>query len=219
MLRLGPILALQLAFSTEVLFTLTLCLAAGLLLGLAAVPVARRRIGAVLFPLAGAYGVAALLTAPLLYYAFSDYQGVITPATHSPADLVTFAFPTGTAAVGGSLAAHFDPAVAHVSAEDGQYLGLPLLAIVVLFAARRWRRAGSRYLVLALGLATLATLGSELRVRGHDLGPLPWRLVRDAPFFDNVIPGRFALYVALVAALIAAVWAASPSPPGRSGPC
>ncbi len=211
-LRLGPILALQLAFSTEVLFTLTLCLAAGLLLGLAAVPVARRRIGAVLFPLAGAYGVAALLTAPLLYYAFSDYQGVITPATHSPADLVTFAFPTGTAAVGGSLAAHFDPAVAHVSAEDGQYLGLPLLAIVVLFAARRWRRAGSRFLVLALGLATLATLGSELRVRGHDLGPLPWRLVRDAPFFDNVIPGRFALYVALVAALIAAVWAASPEP-------
>jgi hypothetical protein len=156
--------------------------------------------------------VAALLTAPLLYYALSDYQGVITPATHNPADLLTFAFPTGTAGAGGSLAAHFDPAVANVSAEDGQYLGLPLLAIVVLFAVRRWRRAGSRFLLLALGLAALATLGSELRIRGRDLFPLPWRLVRDAPFFDNVIPGRFALYVALVAALIAAVWAASPEP-------
>jgi hypothetical protein len=208
--RLGPLLAFQLAFSTEVAFTLTLCLAAGLVLGVAVVPSARRRIGALLLPLAGAYGVAALLTAPLLYYAFSDYQGVITPATHNPADLVTFAFPTGTAAIGGPLAAHFDPSVQHVSAEDGQYLGLPLLAIAVLFAARRWRRPGSRFLVLALGLAMLATLGSELRIRGHDLVPLPWRLVRDAAFFDNVIPGRFALYVALVAALIAAVWAASP---------
>jgi hypothetical protein len=135
---------------------------------------------------------------------------VITPATHNPADLVTFAFPTGTAAIGGSLGVHFDPTIQHVSAEDGQYLGLPLLAIVGLFAVRRWRRPGSRFLVIALGLAMLATLGSSLRVRGHELFPLPWRLVRDAPFFDNVIPGRFAVYVALVAALIAALWAASP---------
>jgi len=208
--RLGPLLALQLLFSTEVAFTLTLCLVSGVVLGVAVVPSARRRIGALLLPLAAAYGVAALITAPFLYYAFSDYQGVITPATHNPADLVTFAFPTGTTAIGGSLAGHFDPSVQHVSAEDGQYLGIPLLAVVVLFAVRRRRRPGSRFLVLALGLATLATLGSELRIRGHDLFPLPWRLVRDVPLFDNVIPGRFALYVALVAALIAAVWAASP---------
>jgi hypothetical protein len=208
--RLGPLLALQLLFSTEIVFTLTLCLVAGLLLGAVAVPGERRRILAALLPVAGAYGVAALLVSPLLYYAFSDYQGVITPATHNPADLVTFAFPTGTAAVGGSLAAHFDPSLQHVSAEDGQYLGLPLLAIVLLFTVRRWRRPGSRFLLLAFGLAVLVTLGSELRVRGHALFPLPWRLVRDAPLFDNVIPGRFALYVALVAALIAAVWAASP---------
>jgi hypothetical protein len=44
----------------------------------------------------------------------------------------------------------------------------------------------------------------------HELIPLPWRLVRNVPLFDNVIPGRFALYVALIAALVAAVWAASP---------
>jgi hypothetical protein len=208
--RLGPLLALQLAFSTEILFTLTLCLAAGLVLGVLVVPSARVRIRELLLPLAGAYGVGALLVSPLLYYAFTDYQGVITPATHNPADLVTFAFPTGTAAIGGSLAVHFDPTIQHVSAEDGQYLGLPLLAIVLLFAWRRWRRPGSRFLLLALGLAMLATLGSGLRVRGHELFPLPWRLIRGAPFFDNVIPGRFAVYVALVAALVAALWAASP---------
>jgi hypothetical protein len=208
--RLGPLLALQLAFSTEVLFTLTLSLAVGLVLGFLAVPSARRRLSALLLPLAGAYGVGALLVSPLLYYAFSDYQGVITPTTHNPADLVTFAFPTGIAAIGGSLAVHFDPTIQHVSAEDGQYLGLPLLAIVALFAWRRWHRPGSRFLLLALGVAMLATLGSGLRVRGHELVPLPWRLVREAPLLDNVVPGRFGVYVALVAALVAAVWAASP---------
>ena len=59
----------------------------------------------------------------------------------------------------------------------------------------------------------MATLGSELRVRDHDAVPLPWRLVRDAPLFDNVIPGRFAVYAALAACLIAALWAAAPDWP------
>ena len=61
-LRLGPLLALQLPFSTEVFFTLTLCLAAGL--------AARRRWSsrrggagsrASLLPLVGAYGVCAVV--------------------------------------------------------------------------------------------------------------------------------------------------------------
>jgi hypothetical protein len=209
--RLGPLLALQLLFSTEILFTLTLCVAAGLLLGLLVVPGRRQRIVASLPPLLGAYAIAAVIAAPIVYYALTDYQGVITPATHNPADLVNIAFPARTTAIGGSLAQHFVPSAQAVSAETGEYLGLPLLAIVVLFAVRRWRRAGSRFLVLALALALVATLGSELHVRDHALFPLPWRLVRDAPLFDNVIPSRFALYAALASSLIAALWAASRS--------
>jgi hypothetical protein len=210
-IRLGPLLALQLLFSTEVLFTLTLSVAAGLLLGILVVPRARMRILSSLLPLLGAYGLAAVIASPFIYYALSDYQGVITPATHNPADLVNVAFPARTTAIGGNLAQHFVPSAQGVSAETGHYLGLPLLAIVVVFAVRRWRRAGSRFLVVALVLALLATLGSELRVRDHELFPLPWRLVRDAPLFDNVIPSRFAVYAALVASLVAALWSASPS--------
>ena len=208
-LRLAPLLALQFLFSTEVLFTLSVSLAAGLVLGWLTVP-ARRRVVAAVPPLAGAYAAAAVIVSPFLYYALSDYQGVITPATHNPADLVTLAFPTRVAAIGGSAAQHFLPSAATVSAEDGLYVGLPLLAIVLLVALTRWRRPGSRFLVLAFVAAVVATLGSDLRVRGHSLFPLPWRLVRDAPLFDNVIPGRFALYVALAGALIAALWAAGP---------
>ena len=152
-----------------------------------------------------------MIVSPLLYYAATGYQGVITPTTHNPADLVTFGFPTGLTAIGGSLAQHFVPSLPPVSAENGQYLGLPTLAIIVLFAISRLRRPGSRFLVLALLLAGLATLGSELRVRDHALSPLPWRFVQALPFFDNVIPARFALYTSLVACLIVAIWAASPT--------
>ncbi len=208
-LRLAPLLALQLAFSTEVFFTLSLCLVAGMLLGGLVVPARRRRLGELIAPLAVAYAGGLALVSPLLYYAFSDYQGVITPAGHNPADVVTFAFPTSATAIGGSLAAHFDPSTATVSAENGQYLGLPLLAILVLFALSRWRRPGSRFLLLALALTGLATLGSELHLRGHRLFPLPWRLVSGAPFFDNVIAARLVVYLSLIACLIAAIWAAS----------
>ena len=141
--RLGLLLALQLSFGTEVFFTLSLCLAAGLVLGFLVVPAKRRRLGRALLPIAGAYGVCAVIVSPLLYYAATGYQGVITPTTHNPADLVTFGFPTGLTAIGGSLAQHFVPSLPPVSAENGQYLGLPTLAIIVLFAISRLRRPGA----------------------------------------------------------------------------
>jgi len=209
--RFIPLLVLQLSFSTEVFFTLTLALAAGLAIGAWTVPGARRALLSALVPLAGAYAACAVVAGPLLYYALTSYQGVVTPTGNNPADLVTYAFPTRITAIGGSLAAHFDPHIPFVSAEDGQYLGLPLLAIVALFAVSRFRRPGSRFLVVSLVVAGIATLGSPLVVRGHHLFPLPWAAIRWLPLVDNVIPKRLALFVSLVGAMIVALWAASPS--------
>jgi hypothetical protein len=63
--------------------------------------------------------------------------------------------------------------------------------------------------VLLLGAAAVATLGSWLQLRSHRLLPLPWIVVRDLPVFDNVIPLRFSLYVALAASVAVALWAAT----------
>ena len=195
-LRLAPLLALQFAFGTEVFFTLALCLAAGLALGALAVASARRRIASSLAPLAGAYGVCAVLVSPLIYYAASDYQGVITPTTHNPVDLVTFAFPTGMAAIGGSLAEHFDPSL---PTDLGRERAVPRTAHSRDRRASSRSRAGDGRAAASWSprslLAAIATLGSELRIRGQALVPLPWRLVSSAPLFDNVIAARFALYV------------------------
>ena len=152
-----------------------------------------------------------MLAGVFVYYAFSDYQGVITPTGNNAADAVTFAFPTGLTEVAGRFAAHFDPYIPGMSSEDGQYLGLPTIAIVALFAVSRRRRPGARFLLIALLLALLATLGATFRVRGHDLFPLPWAAVGHLPLFDNVIPKRLSLYVSLLAGAIVALWAASPT--------
>ncbi len=210
-IRLGPLLALQFTFGIEVFFTLALCLIVGLVVAALIVPAYRPQLRRSVTPIGAAYAVCALAISPFIYYTLTGYHGVVTAASNSSADAVTFAFPTATTAIGGRWADHFDNHIAPLSAEDGQYLGLPAIAIILLFAVSRARRPGSRFLLVSLALAVLATLGSNLRVRGHDLVALPWELVRSATLFDNVIPARFALYVALSACLIVALWAAAPT--------
>jgi hypothetical protein len=217
-LRLGPLLALQFAFSTEVFFTLALALGVALVIGALAVPARRVMLGRALPPLAASYALSLVLVSPLVWYALTDFHsGEITPTGRTPADLVTFAFPNRMTALGGRWWQHFDPALPAVSAENGQYVGLPALLIVGLFAWRQRARPAARFLVLVLAAAVIATLGSELQVRGHRLVPLPWRAVRDLPLFDNVIPGRLSLYVSLAVSVVVALWAAGrrPSPAVR----
>jgi hypothetical protein len=209
--RLIPLLVLQLSFSTEVFFTMAAALVVSLVVAALTVPASRSRLRAAIAPLLGAYAACAVVAAPLLYFAFSDYQGVITPTGNNLADFVTFAFPAQLTALGGSLAPHFDPRLGSPSSEVGQYLGLPALAVVTWYAVRGVRRPGGRFLLVVLGVAGLLTLGTPLFVRGHELFPLPWALLRKAPLFDNVIPGRLALYVSLVSGVIVALWAAAPA--------
>jgi hypothetical protein len=46
-------------------------------------------------------------------------------------------------------------------------------------------------------------------VDGHVVSKLPWWPVTKLPFFDNVLPGRFAAYLSLLLAVIVALWMAA----------
>ncbi len=72
--RLGPLLALQLLFATEIAFTVTLALACSIALGLVVAPDARHRLVTLLAPLGISYLVAAVLTAPFLYFLLAGFQ-------------------------------------------------------------------------------------------------------------------------------------------------
>ena len=212
-LRLGPVLAVQLLLSTEILFTVTLSLVVACAAAIALLPPHRPRMRLLLRPLVGAYLVAGVLAAPLLAYALSDVHraSLNQPGVFS-ADLLNLAVPTELTAIAPGWARRTASTFLGNDAENGAYLGLPLLVIVAWFAWQRWRDATARLLLVLLGLAVVAELGPYLRIRGATYAPLPWKPLVDRPFLNDVLPVRFALYAALAAAVIAALWAAGTAP-------
>ncbi len=119
---------------------------------------------------------------------------------------MNFMLPTRLIAIGGdrfsSIALHFRGD----EAEQGAYLGLPTLAILAWSIKDARRSATSRFLIAATALAALVTLGTAIVWRGHTKLWLPWSLVARLPVFDNVLPARISLYLALGAAVLVSVW-------------
>jgi hypothetical protein len=210
--RLGVLIALQIGFSTEVAFTLTLAIACALLLIFILVPAARQRALAVVPPLVGGYAIAAVLTAPILYYALTDFhRGAINPVspTEFSADLLNFVVPTDLSVASNgwthSISRHFRSGLT----ESGGYLGIPTVIILAWFALRRWRSPAVRWLVALLVLAFIVSLGSWLQVRGRNVTTMPWEHLGYLPLFNNVLTVRFSVFISLLAAVIVAMWAAS----------
>ena len=212
-LRLGPLLAVQFLFSTELLFTLTLAILVAAVVAAASIPSRRARLRRLWRPLAGAYCAAGVLVSPLLAYALWHFQrGSLNEPGRFSADLLNLVLPTPLTALNGDWARRTAAAFRGNDAENGAYLGLPLLAIVVWFAWQRRKRAGSRFLLAVFVLAIVAELGPYLHVRGATYTPLPWKPLVHLPVLNNVLPARFAMYAALAAAVIAALWAAGSAP-------
>ena len=211
--RLAPILAFQLLISAEVAFTVLLALAVGLLLGFAFAPARRRRLVALLPPLVASGAVAGVLTAPFLYYLVT---GIPSAPFYAPdtfiADLANFVVPTKVTAVGGSWLTGVSARFPGNTGEQDAYLGLPALVIVGLYARTRMRTSGGRFLVAALVVGIVASLGGRGTVAGRYVVTAPWALLRGLPVFDNVLTGRFPVYISLVAAIVAAQWVSSRRP-------
>jgi hypothetical protein len=208
--RLGLALGWQLWLSTELYTTLAIAIAVSLALAYACWREHRVRLRSALGPLAAAYGLSLLLGAPLVYYALSGFRSESINEPHKfSADLANLVVPTHilalTTAGLTSISRHFPGN----DAEQGAYLGLPMLAIVVWFAIRGHASAGTRFLVGLLALSVLVSLGTALHVEGERKLWLPWDVLARLPVLDNVLPVRFAAYTALAAAVIVALWTAS----------
>jgi hypothetical protein len=92
------------------------------------------------------------------------------------------------------------------SAENGAYIGIPLLLVLTLFAIRNWRSGLVRF-AAAMGLvALILSLGPTLQVDGHSTGvPLPFRLITSLPLMGSVVASRLSFYVALFGGLLLAL--------------
>jgi hypothetical protein len=209
-IRLAPLIALQIALSTENAFSYTLALATAIVITFALVPSARRRLVSLVPPLVASYALGCLLVSPLLYYALKDFNsGSINEPTSYTTDLLNLFVPTQQMLVGGhaahGLSQHFP---SNDSERDG-YLGIPLLVMFGLYAARRWRTAAGRVLLVSFAVALIATFGVWLSVDGHKVITLPWEHVGYLPLFNNVLPSRLMLFVLLAVVIAVALWLSS----------
>jgi hypothetical protein len=177
------------------------------------VPDIRERLGSALVPLLGAFLIGCAIAAPILGYALADFEsGSFNDPALFPADLVNIVVPTELTLVGGERAAAISRDFGANLAENGAYLGLPLLIVLGWFAWQRRRQPAARLLVVLLVLGVVAELGVALRVRGDRVMALPWALAERIPALSHVLPVRFTMYVALGAAATVAIWASSPRP-------
>ncbi|HZO98317.1 MAG TPA: hypothetical protein VFB42_13220 [Gaiellaceae bacterium] len=208
-LRLGPLLAVQLALSYEVSFTAALALVTALALGWLLVPAARHRIVSFVPAALAGYAFAAVLTAPVVYYALAHYtsESINDPAGYTT-DLLNLVVPTRRTLLGGSwtgtLADHF----AGNDSERNAYVGIPLALVFLWFGARRLRLPGSRFLLAATLAAVIASFGFWFEADGEKLFTLPWEHVGYRPLFNNVLPSRLMVFAFLCLAAVLALWAA-----------
>jgi hypothetical protein len=204
---LAAALTLQFFFSAEVFVTFTMFAAVALVLAYALGDgTARARLRGVLGPVALAYALTAVLSAPYLYYALKPGGLPVLPwrTDKFSNDLLAFFVPTQITQAGGLrfLSTSREFTAGHV--EGGAYLGLPLLALAALAAWRGRRRLEVQVMLGTLLVVAVLTLGGQLHVGGAKSVPLPWAAVHELPVLGLMTPSRFVVYAFLIAAVLAA---------------
>ena len=201
-------LVAQFSLSVEVFATLTLFGALGLALAwLPATPAVRRSLRAMLAPIGLAYLLTAVIVSPYLYYALKPGGEPILPARSGKfsSDLLGFVVPSVITRIGGLdfLGTTLKFTAGYV--EGAAYLGLPLLALVLLAVRTERRRPEVRWLAGMLLIAVVLSLGAHLHVAGSSTIPLPWALVDHLPFLGIVLPSRLVMFATLFVAVLAAI--------------
>jgi hypothetical protein len=141
-----------------------------------------------------------------------ESESINAPAGY-PADLANFVVPTNLVAASTGWADTLSTHFPGNAAEQGAYLGIPVLLMVALHAFRTHRAAATRFLVAALAVAGFAALGPALWVGGHRIVRLPWTAIDSLPGLNNVLPVRLSVFVVLAAAVLVARWLADARTP------
>ena len=213
-LLLTAILLLQFAFSLEVLATMYVAGGTAWLATMLFLPGHRKRLWILAGDVSIATAILALVTTPWLVYMYdgrNDTPEIINiPAEHS-ADLMNFIVPTRLFQFGGATFKFVSSKFHGNIAENGSYLGLPLIGILVAW----FRKPGphgavSRILLVTMILLILLSLGPIIRVWGNLLDAwAPWQLLLQLPLIRHALPCRLSVYIALLTAIAAGLWLAS----------
>jgi hypothetical protein len=155
----------------------------------------------------GAFALAAALLSPILLPALGEApEEPVRVATKASVDLLSFVVPRQSMLLGGDRYAPTTGAFTSNSSEDGAYLGVVVLAMLVAFAIARWRERQTWLLLAFLAIVSLLALGPVLHIRGIEVIGLPGAVLTDAPILEHATPQRFSGYLWLPVGVIAAIW-------------
>ncbi|MBF6560984.1 MAG: hypothetical protein IVW56_11890 [Candidatus Binataceae bacterium] len=170
----------------------------------------RKRLVAMIAPLAMSYAFAIIVISPYIYFLFAHRMrsAEIMPAYAYSIDPVNFLIPSPLNELGRiSMFVHLSSFYVGGLMESGGYLGPALIVIAVLFARRYWREKRGRLMVDLLILMLVFAMGPRLHVL-DDITQvaLPWAPFVALPFIQKALPARFMLYATLDLAIMAALW-------------
>jgi len=211
----GLVMAVQFYLFLETFADLTAILVLALLLGLAVADQGSRRRVLRLAGLLGlAYLIALALAAPYLAVTLSTASPRTPP--HGAMDLASLWLPTQEGGIGVAWLSHagFGP---H-EASPGCSVGIPLLIVVVVLAATRWRSRIVWFLTGLFVVLAIGALGPIVYVDGHREFTVPWHHLFTLPIVRNAYPTRLMLFGFLILALATALLLAGPTgerQPGR----
>jgi hypothetical protein len=212
---LVAILLFQFLSSTEIFATATFFGASALLLFfLLADRESRSNLVGVTREIAYAYGVLGILLSPFLYYVFAPGLPIPpNPAAGHSNDLLTFVLPPPVLLIGSQLAVSKLRNLFETSVwwELSAYLGPGLWIVMWLFTRTYWRTRLGKFLILSFAYIAIMSLGPTMCAAGERLVAMPWRMFNALPLINEALPGRFGLYLFLLAAIAASVYLAASS--------
>ena len=131
--------------------------------------------------------------------------GRVQDADSFATDLLNLVLPTRYQLIAPAAAPQLSDHFSGLFHEAGAYVGLPLLLLLAAVVARHWDDVRARIAALTGGILFVLSLGPHLHVGGESTGwPLPWLPFAGAPLLENVLPGRFTVFVWLAVGAIVA---------------
>jgi len=158
------------------------------------------------------YVIASVFLSPFLYFLIYGFDGapkfVASPSTYS-ADLLNYMIPTPVTRIGRSVFLTIASRFTGNYAEEGAYIGLPLLFLTA-FSFRNYIATHKRTGLALLTIFTIIIIfsfGPNLHVNGMNTHiRMPWSFFRQAPLIGKALPTRFTNYIDLIIAISIASW-------------
>jgi len=205
---MGLTLFFQFLISTEVFATMTLLGVLILILAVIISPDVRHGIISKGKFILAAYGLAVVLLSPYLYYVFAfgyPTSPINLPSDYS-AELLNLFLPTEITFIGQSQFYSVTALFSGNNLENGAYIGLPLLLVILIYFMQFWRTRTGKLLILSLCVIILASFGPILHIHGVKTIQLPWLIFAGLPLINQALPARFMAFGFLIIALITALF-------------